>query len=187
MGRVAIFIDGGYLDKVLATEYGMARLDYAEFARALAGADDILRTYYYHCPPWQGNPPTPEEQQRFSGKERFFDALRSLSCFEVRLGRLERRGVNEDGSPNFVQKRVDIQLGVDLVQLSVKHRIDRAVLVTGDSDFLPAVYAAKNEGVRLDLVHGAQYHFDLWQACDSRISIDSALVDKVRRSPNNAV
>lgn len=182
MGRVAVFIDGGYLDKVLASEYGMARLDYADFAAALCGRDEMLRTYYYHCPPWQGNPPTPEEQLRFSGKERFFDALRSLPSFEVRLGRLERRGVNEDGSPNFVQKRVDIQLGVDLVQLSVKHRIDRAVLVTGDSDFLPAVFAAKNEGVRVDLVHGAQYHFDLWQACDVRLGIDIALVDRVRRN-----
>ncbi len=186
MGRVAIFIDGGYLDKVLATEYGMARLDYAEFSRVLAGSDETLRTYYYHCPPWQGNPPTQEEQLRFSGKERFFEALRSLPCFEVRLGRLERRGVNDDGSPNFVQKRVDIQLGVDLVQLSVKHRIERAVLVTGDSDFLPAVYAAKNEGVRIDLVHGAQYHYDLWQACDFRIGLDAALVDRVRRNGHSA-
>ena len=182
MGRVAVFIDGGYLDKVLAVEYGMARLDYYDFAQALAGPDELLRTYYYHCPPWQGNPPTQDEQLRFAGKERFFEALRSLPSFEVRLGRLERRGVNEDGTPNFVQKRVDIQLAVDLMQLSLKHRIERGVLVTGDSDFLPVVTAAKNEGVRIDLVHGAQYHYDLWQACDNRLHLDSSLVERVRRT-----
>jgi len=44
MARTAIFIDGGYLDKVLRSCFGGVRIDYGAVARELAGGGDILRT-----------------------------------------------------------------------------------------------------------------------------------------------
>ncbi|MCI0693225.1 hypothetical protein L0337_14625 [candidate division KSB1 bacterium] len=55
MSRVAVYIDGGYLDSVLRDEFGSTRIDYAAFSREIAAHihpdAHLLRTYYYHCPP----------------------------------------------------------------------------------------------------------------------------------------
>ena len=52
--RVAIFIDGAYLDNVLREEFQNVQIDYQSLSNALAEKSNILRTYYYHCPAYQG-------------------------------------------------------------------------------------------------------------------------------------
>ena len=177
--RVAIFIDGAYLDHVMKDEFGGMRLDYAALSKRLAGDSDILRSYYYHCPPFQSNPPTQDERERYATQRKFFTTLDRLPRYTVRLGRLARRGVDKQGKPRYEQKRVDILLGVDMVQLAAKQAIQEAVLLAGDSDFIPAVSAAKSEGVLIRLFHGEKPHSDLWQEVDERTRIDKAFVDSV--------
>lgn len=179
--RVAIFIDGAYLDYVLKDEFHDARIDYHALSKALTGDGELLRTYYYHCPMYQGNPPTQEESTRYAAQRRFFTALEQIPRCTVRLGRLAYRGNDQAGKPRFEQKRVDILLGVDMVLLAVKQAIQEVILVAGDSDFIPAVTAAKAEGVLIKLYHGAQPHADLRQESDERIRIDQALIDSIRR------
>jgi uncharacterized LabA/DUF88 family protein len=183
LGRVALFIDGGYLDYVLR-DFGLPKIAFERFAAALTGSDELLRTYYYHCLPYQSPTPTIDEAKRFAKKQGFFHMLGRLDRFEVREGKLAFRGLDKDsGQPIFEQKRVDIKLAVDLVLLATKRQITRAAIVTGDSDFLPAIQAAKNEGVLIHLFHGGgdnRPHRDLWDTADSRTEITMALIDGVR-------
>ncbi len=179
--RVAIFIDGAYLDNVLREEFQNVQIDYQRLSDALAGESSILRTYYYHCPSYQSNPPTEEESTRYSGQRRFFTALERLPRYTVRLGRLAYRGNDQSGRPRYEQKQVDILLGVDLVQLAAKQTIQEAVLVAGDSDFIPAVVVAKSEGVLVRLYHGMRPHSDLWQETDERIQLTQTFIDSLRR------
>ena len=185
-GRVAIFFDGAYLDKVLLHEFGGARIDYHALSQKLKGNSFILRTYYYHCPIFQGDPPTQKERERYSIQRKFFDSINKLPRFAVRLGKLARRGSNPDGTPHYEQKRVDIQLSVDMVQLATKHRIEDAVLLAGDSDFIPAVVAAKSEGVLVRVFHGDRIHYDLSQEADERNRITPDLVNSVLRNPRTS-
>jgi uncharacterized LabA/DUF88 family protein len=77
-----------------------------------------------------------------------------------------------------------VLFSVDLVRLSSKGQIQRAVLVAGDSDFLPAVTVAKDEGVQIQVVHSPEIreiHRELWDAADDRRKLDSALILKVKR------
>jgi uncharacterized LabA/DUF88 family protein len=48
------------------------------------------------------------------------------------------------------QKGVDIMIAIDAVSLAYKRLVDRIVLITGDSDFVPAAKLARREG--LDVV-----------------------------------
>lgn len=178
--RATIFIDGAYLDYMLANEFAGARIDMQALATKMAVGTEILRTYYYHCPPYQGNPPTPEERSRYAAARNYFATLEAAPRFTVRLGRLERRGV-PPGPVRYEQKRVDILLGVDLVQLAAKRLIQQAILLAGDSDFIPAVSVAKEEGVVVKLFHGQNPHRDLWQLADERIRIDRPFIDSVLR------
>jgi hypothetical protein len=65
MSRAAIFIDGGYLEKLLINQFGGARVSFAKVSAHLAKSRDILRTYYYHCKPYQSPKPTPDESKQY--------------------------------------------------------------------------------------------------------------------------
>ena len=182
--KVAIFIDGAYLDKVLQEEFCSPRIDYEKLAKWMAQDISILRCFYYHCLPYQGNPPTDEQRERFVRKQAFFNRIANLSQFDVRLGKLEFRGFKEGGVPFFIQKRVDILLGVDLVMLAAKQRITHAAIFTGDSDYLPAIQVAKNEGVIMMLYHGAANppHEELWKVMDQRILLTEDVIQQMNRA-----
>lgn len=48
---------------------------------------------------------------------------------------------------NVKQKGVDMRIGIDISSLSFKKQVDRIVLVSGDSDFVPAAKQARREGI----------------------------------------
>lgn len=65
------------------------------------------------------------------------------------------------------QKGVDIKFGIDIASLAYKKLVDRVVLITGDSDFVPAAKLARREGldVVLDplwnhIAHSLHEHID---------------------------
>ncbi len=181
--KVGIFIDGAYLDRTLQDEFNSPKLDYQKLPIWMSQGVPIFRSYYYHCLPYQGNPPTYDERQRFSKRQAFYNRLGQLPRFDIRLGKLEFRGTKADGSPIFTQKRVDILLGVDLVLLAAKQRISHATILAGDSDFLPAINIAKNEGVLITLCHGTVHppHDDLWQMADERIPLTRDIINSMLR------
>lgn len=178
--RIAIFIDGGYLDAVIRDEFGGIKIDFDKLAHKIAGDVEILRSYYYNCLPYQRSKPTTEEANRFSQSQKFHHALRALPRYEVREGMLVYRGNDDKGKPIYIQKGVDIQLGVDLVLLSAKHQISHAALIAGDSDLIPAVNVAKNEGVLIHLYHGAEPHQKLIQCADERTHLTPEFLNDVR-------
>lgn len=181
--KVGIFIDGAYLDRIFQDEFNSPKVDYEKLAVWMSQGVPIFRTYYYHCLPYQSNPPTDQERERFSKRQSFYNRLSQLPRYEIRLGKLERRGKTEDGTPLFIQKRVDILLGVDLVLLAAKQRITHAIIFAGDSDFLPAIMVAKNEGVLITLCHGTAHppHDDLWQSADERIPLTQEVITSILR------
>ena len=84
--RTAIFIDGAYLDNVLREEFGGARIDFDAFAQHVSRGADLLRSYYYDCPPYQGNPPTEDQRRRYANRRSFFEALEGTSEVHRALG-----------------------------------------------------------------------------------------------------
>jgi uncharacterized LabA/DUF88 family protein len=49
------------------------------------------------------------------------------------------------------QKGVDLRIGLDIALMSLKRLAEVIVLVTGDSDLVPAMKFARKEGVRVYL------------------------------------
>ena len=82
----------------------------------------------------------------------------------------------------YIQKRVDIALAVDLVRLSSIRSISKAVMVTGDSDFVPAIEAAKDLGVLVELYYSpSSIHDELLSAVDQSFMMDEVLINQVVR------
>jgi uncharacterized LabA/DUF88 family protein len=184
---VSIFIDGGYVDKIMQHEFGCARLDYAAFSRAIVRTihpdADILRTYYYHCLPYKGDPPTREESDRFAHMQNFLDAINRLPRFTVKQGRLARRGPDQDGRYIYEQKMIDVHLSIDLVHASLKGKITHAAIVASDSDFVPAIEMARNENVSVWLFCGERVHNTLWDIVDERFKFTREFMNSVLWRP----
>lgn len=153
MDRCAVFIDGGYLAAILRRK-DKPRIGFKKLSERLSSGMIHLRTYYYTSMPFQSNPPTDDEKQRYSRTDRFVHQLKKIPRFEVKLGRLQK--TRDGGQDQYTQKGVDMMLGVDLVRMSWDKQIQRAVVMTADSDFVYAVQAAKDAGVITQLCYSSE-------------------------------
>ena len=180
MVKAAVFIDGGFFVKVLG-DLGSPQIDYAKFSELICKQNQRLRSYYYDCLPFRSEPPTQHEQTLYSNKQSFINKLQLLPRFEVRLGTLARR------FNGFQQKGVDVLFSVDLVRMSWAKQIEHAIILTGDSDFIPAVNAAKEAGVVVELYYykspnprGPSTHDELIKAVDERSPIDKTIINQAK-------
>lgn len=186
MGLTAIFIDAAYLDKVLLHDHNRKRVDYGKLAQELTAGNQLFRAYYYHCMPYQSNPPTAEEKERYSKMHGFITALKRMPRFEVRLGRIARLGIGADGRMITCQKRVDCMMGVDMALLAGKRVITDLAIITGDSDLIPAIEAVKSQAVIVTLWHGSysdecRPSGDLVQLCDECQELTSDVIKRIQR------
>lgn len=188
-GKALLLIDGGYFDFLLRS-MGSPRLDYGRLAEAICRAFDLslLRCTYFNCLPYLSASPSPEDQEAFRKKEGFYQRLQKLDRFEVKLGRLAFRGLDEQtGKPVLEQKQVDVLLAVEMVYAAARRSADAIVLLSGDGDFLPAVEIVKREGLTFALAHGPRaghpltVHEALWEAADLRLPLDRPFLDALLR------
>lgn len=47
----------------------------------------------------------------------------------------------------MMQKGVDMRIGLDIASLAYKKEVNQIVLISGDSDFVPAAKLARREGI----------------------------------------
>lgn len=53
----------------------------------------------------------------------------------------------DDVALDFRQKGVDMKIGLDIASLTFKKLVDQIILISGDSDFVPAAKLARREGI----------------------------------------
>jgi uncharacterized LabA/DUF88 family protein len=178
-------IDGGFISHKLRQSGKQVKppdiLQFVSRVRELHDKDyRLLRIYYYDCPPSAVKAKLPVSKNpvdfgatpQFKLQSQFFAELKRADFTAVREGRLVFRGWNlkddhrpsiqttltdADYLPDFEQKGVDIKIGLDIAWISLEKIAQRIYLVTGDSDFIPAMKFARRSGVQvffLTLGHG---------------------------------
>lgn len=165
MERVCIFIDGSNLYHGLRNVHhgvrGTPHIDVQGLVNWLVGARKLVRTYYYNAAL-----STKHDAVKAQKQQRFFETLRRLPYFDVRLGRLEPRG------NTFVEKGVDIAIAVDMLSMAVHDVYDTAILVSSDGDFAKAVSAVCDTGKHVEVAcFEKAYH--LKQAADKVIPLNA--------------
>ena len=80
----------------------------------------------------------------------------------------------KDLEPDFKQKAVDMNIGLDIAMLSTKRIVDKVVLVTADNDFVPAMKFARKEGLHVAVVkfNDLELTSDMKQHSDQIIEIN---------------
>lgn len=148
-------------------------------ANAILADSDLLRIYYYDAPPANGTITNPIDgtvvnlgnTQIHQRNTQLLDQLELLPNFAIRKGETVVRGwrigqkalksmmknprspVAADLTPNIEQKGVDLRIGLDISRLALRDMVRTIVVVTGDSDMVPAFKFARREGVRIILDH----------------------------------
>ncbi len=100
----------------------------------------------------------------------FFDGMKKMRKVALRLGDLNEKGgywtvnrrrmdellkqkvsigdlTEDDVTYNVNQKGVDMRIGLDIASMCYKKFVDQIILISGDSDFVPAAKLARREGV----------------------------------------
>lgn len=72
-----------------------------------------------------------------------YDSLKRLCSGAIAIEDL----TEADFEPVLKQKGVDMKIGVDIASLAFKKQVDQIVLISGDSDFVPAAKLARREGI----------------------------------------
>jgi len=118
------------------------------------------------------------ESEVFKKQEELFHQLKLQEFVALRLGSLEwpsnswqfkqqvtkdlikgsksiSQLTDQDVTPSFIQKGVDMRIGLDIASLAYKRLVDSVVIITCDRDFIPALKLARKEGltVGLDTLH----------------------------------
>ena len=141
--RVCIFIDGSNLYHSLKHNLGKTELRFERFIEKLSGERNLVRTYYYNARVDQT-----KEPDRFRHQQRFFDKLRRLDYFEVRLVNLYYRDWPD--KPPY-EKGVDVSLVTDMLTYGFRDMYDIAILVSGDNDYVHALQAVKDHGKHIEV------------------------------------
>lgn len=139
------------------------------------GEEKLFRIYFYDCPPLERKKINPIDRKTtdFSAsslcrnRKSLHDSLALKNHVAFRAGILQFNGWHikdeilkeiaasgrklepSDARPMITQKRVDIKIGLDVAWLASKRIVDKLVLVTGDTDFIPAMKFARREGVQV--------------------------------------
>ncbi|CAA7621526.1 conserved hypothetical protein [Magnetospirillum sp. LM-5] len=149
--------------------------------RAVSDLDgyELLRIYYYDAAPSSESAKLPVSKGKYelSGSERYRQAQSFLGHLELkphvalRMGETvvsphkwkikptvaksliesPRQLADADFALDISQKGVDMRIGLDLARLALRDMVRAVIVVTGDSDFVPAFKFVRREGVKVIL------------------------------------
>jgi uncharacterized LabA/DUF88 family protein len=183
---VAVLIDGGHL-RIMAKKSDKGYTpDFIErFSKKCAThADDLRRILYYDCPPYNGTVklPVSGHSKTFTPSAAWLDDLASRDLFAIRKGVLKFRGfvpkktpvssdhvlTDDDFKPDFEQKGVDMRIGLDIANYAQNKSVDQIILVSNDTDCIPALKLARIAGLQTVLIctPGRQPHRELASHAD---------------------
>jgi uncharacterized LabA/DUF88 family protein len=175
--KACVLIDGGYVNKMLKTHYPRYSINYLALSEELCGGCGRYRTYYYMAPPYQSPTATPEEKIRKAKFDKFIEELKLHPRFVPRLGMLQR---TNDPTHPFRQKGVDVLLSIDLTELSTSKAVQKAIILSADSDFAPAIERAKEKFMIITLASfKQQYGRVLYSLADERITITDEMISRI--------
>ena len=140
---------------------------------------ELLRIYYYDAHPSTETVTKPisksklplAKSNRFAVAQSLFSRLELKPHFALRMGEVSlspmvwklteattralakapRALTDDDFTLDIGQKGVDMRIGMDMARLSLRELVRAVIVVTADSDFIPAFKFVRREGVQVIL------------------------------------
>ena len=170
MTTVAVLIDGGHLRACArkANKAYTADLIIKVAHATVQAGEKLFRIQYYDCEPFAGTVPLPisGSPKRYTSNNPLLADLARRELVAVRRGVLKFRGwertatslkagtppallTDKDFRAKWEQKGVDLRIGLDLATLTESRAARLVILLTGDTDMIPAMKLARGRGLQL--------------------------------------
>lgn len=113
--------------------------------------EEIYRTFFYLTDPYGDRidgidySKTPTYRHATS----FIERLSVKDHIAIRKGTLVPRGKDAQGNTIFIQKKVDMLLGLDVAHVSYCRLVDRVLIFSYDTDIVPALKVARINGMQV--------------------------------------
>lgn len=149
--RVVVYVDGFNLYHGMKHQYNRRFfwLDLHALAASMLLSNQRLTGVHYFTALVRNDPDGGARQQTY------LDALESLPLLQVHIGRFQEKTLYCSGCrrtrTTYEEKETDVAIAVQLVGDAARGRMDTAILVSGDSDLVPAIQEARRlrEGLRI--------------------------------------
>ena len=128
MKRIIIFIDNSNIFK--GFQKYKVKVDYEKLKNILSQNRKLNNIFLYEGVVY---PISPE-------KKKWYEDLHSKSGYIIKTS-FDKIAMND-----AVEKKVDIQIAIDMVSLAYENAYDTALLVSGDGDFVPVLKKVKELG-----------------------------------------
>jgi len=147
--RMAVYIDGsnfyGYLkDKEINFPKGI-KFDFKKFVDFLVGNNRKLVSKRYYTGVFRNLDGTDKSKNLVSGQQKFFTNLQK-DGFTIKRGRIMPLG------KLYKEKGTDVKISVDLIVGVVDDLYDTAILVSSDTDLIPAIRYIKYKNKKVEYI-----------------------------------
>ena len=147
--KVAVYMDGsnfyGYLkDKEISFPKGI-KFNFKELVNFLAGNRRELVSKRYYTGVFRNLDGTEKSKSLIKGQQKFFSKLTN-DGFVIKRGRI--MPVNNV----YKEKGTDVKIAVDLIVGAVDDLYDTAILISSDTDLIPAVRYIKYRNKKIEYV-----------------------------------
>lgn len=133
MERIIIFIDNSNIFQGFR-KYNI-KADYEKLKNTITKGRSLQGIFLYEGVIY---PMSPE-------KKKWYEDLSEHSDYVIKAS-FDKIAAND-----VIEKKIDIQIAIDMVSLGYENAYDTAVLVTGDGDFVPVVKKIKELGKNVEL------------------------------------
>ena len=141
--KILVQFDGSnFYNKVkrIDRQIHLTAFDYMGLAKSIAKTTPDQVIYYVgEIRQYERNK---KSESLYSSQQKLFTSLRNQSI-EIKLGYLLMSG------GKFHEKGVDVQIAVDIARGAIKNEFDICYLISSDTDLLPAIQTAKDEGKKI--------------------------------------
>lgn len=143
MPRVAVFIDGFNVYHALTCDPRLKKyrwLNLEQLARCFLTSNDNLNEIFYFTALalWDAN--------KVAKHKTYISALRTTSVQPI-LGAFRRKDrfctLCRRQYPTYEEKRTDVNIAIKLFQTAIIDSWETAIIISGDSDLIPAIEAVK--------------------------------------------
>lgn len=145
MTKCIVLIDGSnfYFKLRDLKLHDQTRFKFSAFAKMLSGKDHIIySTYYVGAIRTDG---TQKAQKMFNKQRKLLAHLRKQG-FKYSLGYMLK------SNGNYKEKGVDVNIAVDTLVTAYENLADRIILVSSDTDLLPAANKAMEKGKTVEYI-----------------------------------
>lgn len=171
--RIQIYIDGGnfHFLALRPSHIAEANFDFDNFVNFIADGREVMEMgKRYYIGSVREIPDDPKSKAVMAEQVRLFNRLKQTS-WQIKTSKLRQRrerviidrrvqdwqrirnlGVTEVIYDNYREKGIDVKIATDMIAGAVDSKYDTAIIVSSDTDLVPAIDWIRNRGKKVEYI-----------------------------------